>query len=65
MGTERPSVVIDLVQEHRILRLVPLSDPLSDPAQLWADTRALRAAMADALAASWSLEEEDGSFEPD
>lgn len=63
--TERPSVVIDLVRENRILRLVPLSDPLSDPAQLWADTRALQAAMADALAASWSLEEEGGSFELD
>ncbi|MGY2716960.1 hypothetical protein ACVW0Q_000271 [Thermostichus sp. MS-CIW-21] len=58
---ERPSVVIDLVQESRILRLVPLSDPLSDPAQLWADTQALRAAAADALGAGWSLEEEDGS----
>jgi hypothetical protein len=54
-------VVIDLVQESRILRLVPLSDPLSDPAQLWADTQALRAAAADALGAGWSLEEEDGS----
>lgn len=63
--TERPSVVIDLVRENRILRLVPLSDPLSDPAQLWADTRALQAAMADALAASWRLEEEGGSFELD
>ncbi|MDX2272770.1 MAG: hypothetical protein NW237_12625 [Cyanobacteriota bacterium] len=42
--------VFDLVQENRILRLIPLSDPLSDPAQMLEDTHALKAAMVDALA---------------
>lgn len=46
----------DLVQENRILRLIPLSDPLSDPLEGFDDTQALKAAMADALAAEWEEE---------
>ncbi len=42
---------LDLVQENRTLRLIPLSDPLSDPMEAFEDTQALKAAMADALAA--------------
>ncbi len=61
---EQPAVVIDLVQESRILRLVPLSDPLSDPVQLLEDTQALRAAAVDVLAAGWGAEEEDSSTNP-
>ncbi|MCF2969981.1 hypothetical protein L1047_02070 [Synechococcus sp. Nb3U1] len=60
-GTDQPGVVIDLVQDSRILRLVPLSDPLSDPVQLLEDTQALRAAAVDVLAAGWDAEEEDSS----
>lgn len=51
----------DLVQENRILRLIPLSDPLSDPLEVLEDTRALHAAMADAMAseaADWGEERE-------
>ncbi|MGQ9837562.1 MAG: hypothetical protein ACUVRV_06270 [Cyanobacteriota bacterium] len=59
--TDQAGVVIDLVQDSRILRLVPLSDPLSDPAQLLEDTHALRAAAVDVLAADWGTEEEDSS----
>lgn len=59
--TNQPAVVIDLVQDSRILRLVPLSDPLSDPVQLLKDTQALRAAAVDVLAAGWGTEEEDSS----
>jgi hypothetical protein len=61
---DQPAVVIDLVQESRILRLVPLSDPLSDPVQLLEDTQALRAAAVDVLAAGWGAEEEDSSTNP-
>ncbi|MEN9203456.1 MAG: hypothetical protein Q6K80_07265 [Thermostichus sp. DG_1_6_bins_120] len=53
---DEPSVVIDLVQENRILRLVPLSDPLSDPFHLLADTEALRAAAVDVWVAGWGEE---------
>ncbi|MFQ3585071.1 MAG: hypothetical protein SNJ85_09120 [Cyanobacteriota bacterium] len=59
--TEQPSVVIDLVQDSRVLRLVPLSDPLSDPVRLLEDTQALRAAAVDVLASGWGIEEEDSS----
>ncbi|MEN9225362.1 MAG: hypothetical protein Q6M54_07820 [Thermostichus sp. DRC_bins_24] len=56
-SADQPAVVIDLVQDSRILRLVPLSDPLSDPVQLLEDTQALRAAAVDVLAAGWGTEE--------
>ncbi len=57
-----PTVVLDLVQENRVLRLIPLSDPLSDRMQVMQETRALKAAVADAMAAGWDtpfLDEED------
>jgi hypothetical protein len=41
--------VLELVQEHRVLRLIPMSDPLSDRIQVLADNRALKEAVADAL----------------
>ncbi len=55
-GKEQAGVVIDLVQDSRILRLVPLVEPRSDPAELLGDNRALQAAV-DVLAAGWGIEE--------
>lgn len=55
-------VILDLVQDNRVLRLVPLSDPLSDRMQVMQETRALKAAVADAMAAGWDtpfLDEDD------
>lgn len=57
--TAPPTVMFDLVQENRILRLIPLSDPLSDPIAILEDTQALKAAMVDALAAGWEASEEE------
>jgi hypothetical protein len=57
-----PTAVLDLVQDNRVLRLIPLSDPLSDRIQVMQETRALKAAVADAMAAGWDtpfLDEED------
>ncbi len=51
-----PQAQLDLVQENRILRLLPLSDPLSDPVHLFEDTQALKAAMSDALTATWETQ---------
>ena len=56
LGKGQAGVVIDLVQASRILRLVPLVEPRSDPAELLGDNRALQAAV-DVLAAGWSIEE--------
>lgn len=42
-----PQPVINLVQDNRILRILPLSNPLMDPPQSLADARALKAAMVD------------------
>lgn len=53
---QRTRAQLDLVQENRTLRLIPLSDPLSDPMEMFEDTQALKAAMADALAAEWDEE---------
>lgn len=47
------AVQLDLVQDNRVLRLIPLSDPLSDRKESMADIKALQAAVADALAAGW------------
>jgi hypothetical protein len=47
------AVQLDLVQDNRVLRLIPLSDPLSDQKESIADMKALQAAVADALAAGW------------
>ncbi|MFS8818970.1 hypothetical protein NW805_00655 [Synechococcus sp. W60.1] len=60
LGKEQPGVVIDLVQDGRILRLVPLAEPRSDPEELLGDSQALRAAV-DVLAAGWGIEEEGSS----
>ncbi|MGF1575099.1 MAG: hypothetical protein ACFCU9_04015 [Cyanophyceae cyanobacterium] len=49
----KPQSILDLVQEQRILRLMPLSDPLSDRLQVLEDSRALKEAVADAMASGW------------
>lgn len=43
----------DLVQDHRRLRLVPLSDPMKDHLTRSVNTAAFEAMVADALSASW------------
>ena len=50
---QKPQSILDLVQEQRILRLMPLSDPLSDRLQVLEDSRALKEAVADAMASGW------------
>ncbi|NJL98041.1 MAG: RNA-binding protein [Synechococcaceae cyanobacterium SM2_3_2] len=51
--SQKPQSILDLVQEQRILRLMPLSDPLSDRLQVLEDSRALKEAVADAMASGW------------
>lgn len=50
----------DLIQDRRILRLIPLSNPLQDQTQCTLNAAALEAMMAEVLAANWDMQRDSG-----
>ncbi len=64
-NAEGMQVTLDLVQEARILRLIPLSDPTADRIRILEESRALQAAMTDAANLGWEslrADEEDPRY---
>jgi len=57
LSREQPC--FDLIQENRILRLLPLSNPLQDPPQRLADAQALKVAIMDWLGQQTNEGDED------
>lgn len=53
MGLSEQAPYFDLVQVHRRLRLIPLSNPLQDQASRHFNAAALEAMVTEALSASW------------
>ncbi|MEN9253006.1 MAG: hypothetical protein Q6L49_08370 [Thermostichales cyanobacterium HHBFW_bins_127] len=56
---DREQPFFDLIQENRVLRLLPLSSPLQDPPQRLADAQALKIAMLDWLNQNMAEGDED------
>lgn len=55
-ATAEQQTIFDLVRDDRVLRLIPLAKPATEPAATAADVKALEAAIADALEAKWDVE---------
>lgn len=54
----------DLVQDHRLLRLIPLSNPLQEQSIHSLNAAALEAMMAEVLAAGWDVQRDSGENFP-